>query len=351
MSHYHISSGNLSVSNSYSVSKDVPPTLTWTVNGSLNNPNNRFRVSFYDTDDNLLARSSVFDSTLSYTSTYTYNVTSSMWDDVVGNYYGNRDIKIYVESYNSAAPVSGPYPSNCCYFTVTIDPTEIYVENDRYVEEVFSIEAGEHVEFSVTFETTHYYVIQTFGDKDVCMEIYNGNNTLYAEDDDSGHSLNSYIYKTFYANTEYIIKINYYSEHHSGKSKLTITPAQTRKTSEAGSIDEYENIYLMQTTSSMSISCTLRKNYSTVYRFKTTSAGDYTFAISSDLDTFLYVIDPRSSEAVEFDVDYNDDDGEGNNPLLTRHLDANVDYFVVVCLYDPASITSGESVTLSISRE
>ncbi len=80
----------------------------------------------------------------------------------------------------------------------------------------------------------------------------------------------------------------------------------------------------------------------------TKNCAQYTLQPSISCEKFY------SSEKVELSFDdtnvvsYNYI-AEGIN--VARHLDANVDYFVVVCLYDPASITSGESVTLSISRE
>ena len=86
-----------------------------------------------------------------------------------------------------------------------------------------------------------------------------------------------------------------------------------------------------------------------VFRYIVPTSGDYTFTITSDFDTYMYVIDPRSSELLVLNVNYNDDSGEGMNPLITTHLDAGVPYLIIFSAYNPHSVPESGDTTLTIS--
>lgn len=129
MAHYHISPGDLRITNASSVSASVPPKLSWKVNGSINNPNNRFQVVFYDNYGNYIYEAPAVTSTQGYKSDYTYSVTTGVWEQVLKNYSGTVTINIAVRGYHTEDPVSGPYLSQYAPITVHIHAYQ-YVCND-----------------------------------------------------------------------------------------------------------------------------------------------------------------------------------------------------------------------------
>lgn len=83
-----------------------------------------------------------------------------------------------------------------------------------------------------------------------------------------------------------------------------------------------------------------------------TISNGYAFDLDSTFDNYLYVIDPRSSDALVNNVDYNDDGGTGYNAQLTKDLEASVTYFIICSKYNPStsfSSTDSSVIALSIS--
>ena len=116
-------------------------------------------------------------------------------------------------------------------------------------------------------------------------------------------------------------------------------------------LTSHEAIYSIDNVTSVNMSVSLYPNNTTILTFTPAVTGNYTFTLSSDFDTYIYVIDPRSSEAVIRNGDYNDDDGEGQNPLLTKRLEAGVPYYIIVSAFNPNSMTSPKQVTLIANKE
>ena len=78
--------------------------------------------------------------------------------------------------------------------------------------------------------------------------------------------------------------------------------------------------------------------------------GKYTFKTQSDLDTYIYVIDPRSIVPLS-QKDYNDDYNEDDyNAKVTKELQANVSYYIVYSLFNPSNETD-ERLTLLNSKK
>lgn len=182
------------------------------------------------------------------------------------------------------------------------------------------------------------------------MALYDSNGNLLASDDDSGYGLNSLISYYFNANVEYIVRVHFYSSSQVGKIKFTVTPARGALNSGASSIQKYEDIYSVKSYTGYTWSTYLEPNYTKAITFTPPSSGDYTFEITSNLDTYIYVIDPRSTEWIIIDVNYNDDAGEGNNAKLTTALEANVPYLVIYSTYNLTSLSQSTYITLNISK-
>lgn len=75
----------------------------------------------------------------------------------------------------------------------------------------------------------------------------------------------------------------------------------------------------------------------------------YTATIISDFDTFVYVIDPTSTDILVAGVNYDDDSGSGLNPLLTSYLLTGTPYLIVFSAYSPLELTETKSLTLRIA--
>ena len=65
----------------------------------------------------------------------------------------------------------------------------------------------------------------------------------------------------------------------------------------------------------------------------------YTVETEGDIDTYIYLIDPRSTYLLS-SSNYNDDSGEGLNASLNKELAANIPYLIVYTRY---SLTGADS--------
>lgn len=164
--------------------------------------------------------------------------------------------------------------------------------------------------------------------------------TLLASNDDGGYSLNALISYEVEAYLQYTLRVKFYSSSAYGETKLAITPASSVRTSETSgtSITSYENIVNITNATSYNTSIILEENSTTVVRFTPKTSGSYTIRTTGDYDTYLYIIDPRSHEALIEDIDYNDDDNETTNALLTIELDANIPYLIIISPYNPSAV-------------
>lgn len=90
-----------------------------------------------------------------------------------------------------------------------------------------------------------------------------------------------------------------------------------------------------------------------LFRFKFDTAGEVTFIMSSDYDTYLYVIDPRSTETIvnstgsngEAACLYNDDSGGNRQAKVVKTVEANVEYLVFISFYNPSTTTGAFSIS------
>ena len=340
LSEYHIAPGNVSVLNSGALSTSVSPIVKWTINGSSYSPNNRFQVVIYDDYGNCLFISP-------YINVYQYTVPASSWKQVIKNYGGKFKIHMAVRGYNTTNFVSGPYISNYATASITINDSISIASSQRYTERVIKLDQGGVFTYTVRFATAGNKLIQTFGTKDTKIEICSSSGTVLASNDDGGYGTNALKYFYFKSNTTYVIKVKFYSSYTYGTTKLAITP--TNGAFSASTLTSYEGISSVTGKTSLSNLMYAYPNCTRVMTFTPSSSGSYTFKTESAIDMYIYVIDPRLSTAIT-SASYNDDSGEGLNPLLTKTLTAGVPYLVIYCPYNPNALSSMQRLTLIISK-
>lgn len=354
MAAHQISPGNLTITNRSSISDRVSPKLSWTVNGSENHPNNRFRVVAYDTNGNLLYTSSNIPCSQAYNTIFNYTISTYDWIYLVNqmmlNYYGTFTIKLAVESYQTDEPVSGPYPSSCVSVTLKKTGAEISINSLRYKELPIYLSKGGYCDFYITFGTAGSKLLQTFGTINTYMEVYdNTTGTRLEYDDDDGYSTNAFIRRVFEANKVYRIRVRFYDSDAYGSTKLVITPTTWLINPGSSSISCYEDIWTVTGKTSYSLSTSIALNSTKALVFTPPSDGSYTFETTGSIDTYMYVLDPRSSTPVTAS-DYNDNGGTGTNARLTKTLKAGVPYIVFYSAYDISSSSSTGSMSLVIKK-
>lgn len=188
-----------------------------------------------------------------------------------------------------------------------------------------------------SYGTTGSKLIQTFGTKDTTIELYSASGTLLVssdETDDEGFRLNAFVRYYTYADTQYIIRVRLWNENSFGTTKIAITPAMGARVSDADTIECYEDIRTFDERTALSWSSYSQLNYTRVITFIAPQTGSYIFEITSEFDTYLYVIDPRSTDSLVRYTDFDDDSGEGLNAKLTRTLEAGIPYLIIYSGYN-----------------
>ena len=351
MAAYQISAGNLYIKNASSVSASTAPILSWRVNGSTKNANNAYRIAFFNSYGTKIYQTDLITCDQDYSSYITYSVPSTIWSKVVGTYDGSFIINIAVYSYNTRDSLtSGPYFSK--YAPVTINKTKSITlgSYDRYKESIVKIATEGYVDYIITPQTSGYRIFQTFGTLDTVLEIYNSSGTLLARQDDSGYKTNSLIYYYLSVGSTYRIRVKCYGSYMRGETKLVIVPATGVLASGVTTISSYESIKNVSGYTGYTWGTYAQLNCARVITFTPPSSGNYTFEITSDFDTYLYVIHPQSTSYISYGVNYNDDSGEGLNPKLTINLTAGVPYMIVYSGYNLSNSAHTGNLTLKITK-
>lgn len=215
--------------------------------------------------------------------------------------------------------------------------------NNRYTERTINIPISGYKEYMVTFTSSGNRVIQTFGantlSHDAFLEIYDANGTRLDYDDDSGYERNALISYNFSANIEYRIRVRFCNTStQSGDIRLAIV---------ASSCDTYESIYSL-TDYTLGLTWSFTQNNVNLLTYQYSSDQDLTMRVTSEVDTYLYIIDPSSTDSIVQasgtstkgkDSLYNDD-YDGSDSQITKTFNSNIPYLVIVSAYDPSLNTS-----------
>lgn len=204
---------------------------------------------------------------------------------------------------------------------------------DRYVERVATIPQNGYVykDYYVIFATAGNKLFQTFGTKDAKLYLFDTKNKQLAYNDDAGRGLNSMFNYTVEANKPYILRVKFYSDSTTGDVKVGITPSSVVYST-------YEDIW-NSNSSNVTFYFSTSLNATRVMTFTPTESGTYTFKTGYEdetrVDTYLYVVDPYTTNACL----YNDDGAGDLQALITMDLVAGRTYFMVVSTYDITSTT------------
>ena len=325
------------ISNSSSVSQTVPPTFKWSAQGGSSTfPNNSFVLIFYNSSGTEILRTAT-------TTSNTYTLTQSEWNSVLYSY--GKTYTVAVEAKQTDSPTTGGYISaRSVSYTkpapANISQTVNIAANNRYTEKIVNLQPGQYIEYSITFASGGNKLIQTFGSKNARIYLYDSEDNLLAQNDDSGYYKNALLNYTVEAGATYILKVQFRTGSQFGKIKVGITPASSVYSS-------YENIWNAEGTSITYLFPT-SLNTTRVMTFTPTESGTYKFTTNYDgdtrIDTYLYVIDPKSTNSYL----YNDDGAGDLQATLSTNLVAGRTYFIIVSTYN-ITTTSGD-LTLNITK-
>lgn len=125
-----------------------------------------------------------------------------------------------------------------------LNQTETYnmSNSERYFEDKITLGQGEYKDYYFTFGQAGTKIIQTLGSKDAYLRVYDSNGNLIDENDDDGYGRNALIRKYCYANTQYKIRVDFWSSTKSGEIKLIVVPAFGAIQNGSTNIDSYEDI-------------------------------------------------------------------------------------------------------------
>lgn len=211
---------------------------------------------------------------------------------------------------------------------------------DRYIERTATIPQNgyNYKDYYVTFATAGTKLFQTFGGKDAKLYLYDSEYNQLAYNDDAGYSLNSLFNYTVEANTPYILRVQFYNSSTTGSIKIGITPSSVSPAT-------YEDIWHLG-TNVVGCGFTSTLNTTQVICYTPGTSGTYRFTTNSadSIDTYLYFIDPTSTEACL----YNDDGAGSLQAKIDVDLIAGRRYLLIVSAF--SITTKSGSMGLSIQK-
>ena len=188
-----------------------------------------------------------------------------------------------------------------------------------------------------------------FGTLDTIINLYDSSGTLVQNEDDNGYNRNALTYSYFSSASSCKLRVKCYGNN-TGTTKLAIIPAKGVLSSSASTIDDFYSIKNVNSYSNYTWTTYASLNYARVIIYTPPSSGTYTMEITSEFDTYLYVIDPRSALAIKSGVNYNDDSGEGLNPKMTVTLEKGVPYMIVYSGYNLSNSNHTGTLVLKINK-
>lgn len=217
------------------------------------------------------------------------------------------------------------------------------VRDSRYCEETATIaQTGGYIDFILHFRSSCNRVIQTFGIQDTYLELYTSDGTLVqgrTDTDDKGYGSNALLSYEFEEGKIYILRVKFYYTYVTGAVRIGIVPTYHH--------DNYESAYGPYGINTWGWSLSI--NRVALFRYKFSESGDVTFTMLASGDTYLYVIDPASTDPIVRYTGSNsgakslyDDDSAGNfQAEITKNVTANKEYLVLISFFNP-SYMSGE---------
>jgi len=347
--HYGMSVKGISIDNVEDYNTINSPIISWEkCNKDYNGQNfgsNRYDIEFLN-EDGVIVHSQ------SGLTKESYTPGAQEWRSIQAS--SERSLRIRLTAYqNNHGYETGGYLSNV--FELSLPDSDIhhsasYLTSTRLLEDSVEILPFSELSYQMRSSTEGRRVFQTFGPNDTVMKIYKkvripiiiGRTfgvreewVLIAEDDDSGYSLNSLITIDCLANTDYRICVRNYNEYSRGRSRLVINQIA------AGvEISDYSDFNNYTMSSGMYMFMNLNRYCSSAFTVRPSCSMVYEISITSGIDSFLYVLDPSSGDAMACHVEY-DDDSNGNMDAKIRvDLSDQKDYYVLVTQFNPSEDVS-----------
>ncbi len=280
-----------------------------------------------------------------------YQITSPIVNGTSETYYFNTTNQYFPHSNLefAIANCSASSFGTVAYFVELIPMSSSYsfTNYTRFFEKQYIIGESDEYRLELSYSRTGPLIIQTMGSLDTYLTLTDSNDNVLVSNDDSGYSYNAFIKYQFIVNTTYRLYVRFYSYSQTGTTKLTIMPSDSYNTSYSTGISSFTDIYNFNIASGNVKYMTNQQYQVRMVKFTPPSTGYYHISTGGDEDTFIYIINPASSNLLVYDVDYTDDegeDGDGNAGLIIS-LNAGTPYLIIVSLY---SIPDTGSFTLCI---
>ncbi|MDR2370688.1 MAG: PPC domain-containing protein [Treponema sp.] len=219
-------------------------------------------------------------------------------------------------------------------------------ENTRPVNRTIH-SSGDEDFFLITPGGDGSLTLETTGDTDTVMELYDvGSGDLISEDDDGGSGSNARIRRNVRAGNRYIAKVRAYSDNTGSYGFRAWIAGQVRILP-----DEYENDDDFSSAKEITIGTPQRHTFTTGedvdwVKFQITRPGRYTIRTrgvnSARLDTYVELFDADRRSIGE-----DDDGGENLDSLLQVSREAGTYYLKVECLDDGPD----QPYTISVEAE
>jgi hypothetical protein len=177
-----------------------------------------------------------------------------------------------------------------------------------------NLRSGEEIWYSIRASETCFITVETTGDTDTYLEIYDSQRNLLLEDDDGGNDYNARVDILALRGSSYLVKLKAYGGE-SGPFRImsSFTPLSDAVELRLGSI----------------ISGNLSSGQKQLYSVRTTQAGLYTVETTGGTDTFLEAYDASFSL-----IDSDDDGGEDYNARIGVFAEANKVYYFILRGYN-----------------
>lgn len=246
--------------------------------------------------------------------------------------------------------ISNLSASGILSYTVTLEvevaPNSFVDWNyERFKELRIYIAKNGYSEYNIYFPIAGNKIFQTFGEMDTMLSLYDSSGNLVASNDDSGYSRNALISYSVNAESWYKLRVEFYDKSKVGETKVTLLTAPA--------ISSYEDLF-EGVQDWVSYRASPQQYNVAISQLKVTTSRTFTFTTSCKydayMDTFMYIIDPRSVDIAtpNGNASIYDDNSAGNNQAtITKTFDANVPYMLIVCLEDPSSETGTTHIYVS----
>ena len=179
-----------------------------------------------------------------------------------------------------------------------------------------TLRAREDIWYSVRPAVTGFLIIETTGEVDTFLEIFDAQRNFLMEDDDGGDGGNARIEMYSPANRTYLIKLRGYSSSDTGPYRISasVLPIPAATELRFGTTPQTRTLF---------------SGDNHWYSVRTTGAGIVTVETLGSIDTYMYLYD--SSYKL---IDSDDDSGEGANAKIEIFVEPNQTYYFRIRGYD-----------------